>query len=210
MRSGLRRGLLQLASARGCTNHLSEGRPASRSARPVDCGSRTPAPEKLLRPPAPALQDGGLTPRGRSQLGLGSAGGQPRGERSRAAAGDSALGRCAGGSSRQRGRGLWRRAAPRARRSHNSGSLLVRSPATGPSSAASSPARTGLAATRRRSAWRRTPRPCGAGGRRPAPAGRSAPPGPAPCRASSPGGPATAWPAHCRAGTGRRPRRRPP
>src|SRR5262249_39375555 len=60
--------------------------------------------------------------------------------------------------------------------------------------------------TRRRSAWRRRPLPCGAGGRRRGPGGRRGPRGGGPCRAPSPGGRASAWPGRSRGGTGRRPR----
>src|SRR5262249_53609422 len=69
----------------GCTKHSSEGRPFLPSGG-NDCEACSAwvwatrpgfAPEKLLRTPTPALQNGGLAPRRRAQLGGSSAGGQP-------------------------------------------------------------------------------------------------------------------------------------
>ena len=81
--------------------------------------------------------------RGRSQFSTGSAGGQPRGERSTSSSASQKSRAPCRGPIQATGSGSMAQRCLRARSSHTNGSGVTRSPGAGPSSAASSPTRAG-------------------------------------------------------------------
>ena len=198
---------------------------AAPARRPRRLWDVNPTPEKLIRTPAPAPQNGGLGRARRPSQALARREGSHTADEQHSPLLALCNRKPCRGPIQAAGSGA--QASARAQDSRSTTRPRTgRSPVVGPSSASSSPVRSGClrhrgafaepsrrtppdAFTWRRNAGRRRPPACAAGGRRCGPAAPPTSPTPAPCRASSRGGPATSWPARSRAGTGRRLRRRP-